>query len=168
MGLQRVIHDWATELNWTECLLPVPIAHCQFLLPNVSIFWENVLFSFHQEYFKVIYFLNCVSENIFLLALYLNNILDSYIVLGLFFFPPLEVYKHWCICYLLVLLPGKSHGWRSLVGCSPWGHEESDTTEWLHFHISLFTFMHWRRKCNPLLCSCLENPRDGKAWWAAV
>ena len=33
-----------------------------------------------------------------------------------------------------VLLPGKSHGWRSLVGCSPWGHEESDTTERLHFH----------------------------------
>ena len=28
-----------------------------------------------------------------------------------------------------VLLPGKSHGWRSLVGCSPWGHEEWDTTE---------------------------------------
>ena len=33
-----------------------------------------------------------------------------------------------------VLLPGKSHGWRSLVGCSPWGHKELDTTEWLHFH----------------------------------
>ena len=36
-----------------------------------------------------------------------------------------------------VLLPGKSHGWRSLVGCSPWGREESDTTGWLHFHFSL-------------------------------
>ena len=36
-----------------------------------------------------------------------------------------------------VLLPGKSHGWRSLVGCSPWGREESDTTEQLHFHFSL-------------------------------
>ena len=34
--------------------------------------------------------------------------------------------------------------------------------------LSLFTFMHWRRKCNPLQCSCLENPRDGGAWWAAV
>ena len=32
-----------------------------------------------------------------------------------------------------VLLPGKSRGWRSLVGCSPWGREESDTTERLHF-----------------------------------
>ena len=36
-----------------------------------------------------------------------------------------------------VLLPGKSHGWRSLVGCSPWGHKESDTTERLHFRFSL-------------------------------
>ena len=33
-----------------------------------------------------------------------------------------------------VLLPGKSHGQRSLVGCSPWGREESDMTERLHFH----------------------------------
>ena len=33
-----------------------------------------------------------------------------------------------------VLLPGKSHGQRSLVGCSPWGHKGSNTTEWLHFH----------------------------------
>ena len=33
-----------------------------------------------------------------------------------------------------VLLPGKSHGWRSLVGCSPWGREESDTTKQTHFH----------------------------------
>ena len=36
-----------------------------------------------------------------------------------------------------VLLPGRSHGRRSLVGCSPWGLEESDTTERLHFHFSL-------------------------------
>ena len=33
-----------------------------------------------------------------------------------------------------VLLPGKSHGWRSLVGCRPWGRQELDTTERLHFH----------------------------------
>ena len=46
-----------------------------------------------------------------------------------------------------VLLPGKSHGWKSLVGCSPWGRKESDTTERLHFHFSLF--MHWRRKWQP-------------------
>ena len=113
----------------------------------------------------------------------------------------------------LVLLPGKSHGQRSLVGCSPWGHEESDTTEGLHFHfslscieegngnalqytslenpwrvepgglrsmgslrvahdwatsLSLFTFMHWRRKWQPTPVFLPGNPRDGGAWWAAV
>ena len=65
-----------------------------------------------------------------------------------------------------VLLPGKSHGWRSLVGCSPWGREESDTTERLHFHFSL-SFI-GEGNGNLLQCSCLENPRDGGAWWAAV
>ena len=65
-----------------------------------------------------------------------------------------------------VLLPGKSHGRRSLVGCSPWGHWESDMTEWLHFHFSLSCI--GAGNGNPLQCSCLENPRDGGAWWAAV
>ena len=65
-----------------------------------------------------------------------------------------------------VLLPGKSHGWRSLVGCSPWGCYESDMTERLHFHFSLSCI--GEGNGNPLQCSCLENPRDGGAWWAAV
>ena len=65
-----------------------------------------------------------------------------------------------------VLLPGKSHGWRSLVGCSPWARSESDTTERLHFHFSLSCI--GAGNGNPLQCSCLENPRDGGAWWAAV
>ena len=65
-----------------------------------------------------------------------------------------------------VLLPGQSHGWRSLVGCSPWGHWELDTTERLHFHFSLSCI--GEENGNPLQCACLENPRDGGAWWAAV
>ena len=65
-----------------------------------------------------------------------------------------------------VLLPGKSHGRRSLVGCSPWGCEESDTTERLHFHFSLSGI--GEGNGNPLQCSWLENPRDRGAWWAAV
>ena len=65
-----------------------------------------------------------------------------------------------------VLLPGKSHGWRNLVDCSPWGREESDTTERLHFHFSLSCIREGNG--NPLQCSCLENPRGGGAWWAAV
>ena len=65
-----------------------------------------------------------------------------------------------------VLLPRKSHGWRSLVGCSPWGWEESDTTEQIHFHFSLSCI--GEGNGNPLQCSCLENPRDREAWWAAI
>ena len=65
-----------------------------------------------------------------------------------------------------VLLPGKSHGRRSLVGCSPWGLKESDTTERLHFHFSLL----WigEGNGNPPQCSCLENPMDRGAWWVTV
>ena len=50
--------------------------------------------------------------------------------------------------------------------CPLWGRTESDTTKRLHFHFSV--------SCtgggngNPLQCSCLVNPRDGGAWWAAV
>ena len=61
---------------------------------------------------------------------------------------------------------GKSHGRRSLVDCSPWGLEESDKTERLHFHFSLSCI--GEGNGNPLQCSCLENPRDGGAWWAAL
>ena len=65
-----------------------------------------------------------------------------------------------------VLLPGESQGRRSLMGCSPWGHKESDTTKRLPFHFSLSCI--GEGNGNPLQCSCLENPRDGGAWWAAV
>ena len=60
-----------------------------------------------------------------------------------------------------VLLPGKSHGRRSLVGCSPWGHYQSDMTKRLHFQFSLSRI--GEGNGNPLQCSCLENPRDGGA-----
>ena len=65
-----------------------------------------------------------------------------------------------------VLLPGKSHGWRSVVGCSPWGREESDND--YATSLSLLTSCIGGGNGNPLQCSCLENPRDGGAWWAAV
>ena len=63
-----------------------------------------------------------------------------------------------------VLLPEKSHGRSSLVGCSPWGRYESDRTERLHFHFSLSHI--GEGNGNPLQCSCLENPRDGEVWLA--
>ena len=65
-----------------------------------------------------------------------------------------------------VLLPRKSHGRRSLVGCSPRGRYKLDTTERLHFHFSLSCI--GEGNGNPLQCSCLENPRDGGTWWAAA
>ena len=52
------------------------------------------------------------------------------------------------------------------AGCSPWGHEELDTTERLQFHFSLSCI--GEGNGNPLQCSCLEDPRDGGAWWADV
>ena len=84
--------------------------------------------------------------------------------------------KNICICIHIcqrrqwqptpVLLPGKSHGRRSLVGCSPCSRKESDRTERLPFQFSLSGI--GEENGNPLQCSCLENPRDGGAWWAAV
>ena len=52
------------------------------------------------------------------------------------------------------------------MGCSPWGCYKSDMTERLHFHFSLSCI--GAGNGNPLQCSCLENPRDGGAWWAAI
>ena len=52
------------------------------------------------------------------------------------------------------------------MGCSPWGRYESDATEGLHFHFSLSH--NGEGNGNPLQCSCLESPRDSRAWWAAI
>ena len=63
-----------------------------------------------------------------------------------------------------VLLPGKSHGRRSMVGCSPWGRKESDTT-------SLFTFhFHALEKEMATHSSVLawRIPGTGEPCWAAV
>ena len=65
-----------------------------------------------------------------------------------------------------MFLPGKPHRQRSLVGCSPWGCQELDTTERLHFHFSLWCI--GEGNGSPLQCSCLGNHRDGGAWWASV
>ena len=62
--------------------------------------------------------------------------------------------------------PGDSEGEGSQACCSPWGREESDTTERPHFHFSLSCI--GEGNGNPLQCSCLETPRDGGAWWVAV
>ena len=90
----------------------------------------------YQMLYPLLLFCCIVSERIFIILLL--KLLDS------------EKFMVGCYCLQRrqwhptpVFLPGKSHGWRSLVGCSPWGHQESDTTERLHFH---FTSM-WE-ECN--------------------
>ena len=65
-----------------------------------------------------------------------------------------------------VFLPWESREQGSLVGCCLWGRTESDTTERLPFHFSLSCT--GEENGNPLQCSCLENPGNGGAWWAAV
>ena len=65
-----------------------------------------------------------------------------------------------------VLLTGKSYGWKNRVGCSPWGHEELDTSKRPRFHFSLSCI--GEGNGNSLQCSRLGNPRDSGAWWAAV
>ena len=60
-----------------------------------------------------------------------------------------------------VLLPGKSHGWRSLVGCSLWGRKELDPTELLHFHFSLSCL--GEGNGNPPQCSCWRVPGTWEA-----
>ena len=57
-----------------------------------------------------------------------------------------------------VFLPGESHGQRSLADYSSSGHKELDTTE----------VTDGEGNGNPFQYSCLENPMDGGAWWAAV
>ena len=52
------------------------------------------------------------------------------------------------------------------MGCSPWGRKESDMTGQLNFHFSLSCIEEGNG--NTLQCSCLENPGDEGAWWAAV
>ena len=64
-----------------------------------------------------------------------------------------------------VLLPGKSHGRRSLLGCNPWGQSLRVGQDWA---TSLSLSCIGEGNGNPLQCYCLENPRDGAAWWAAV
>ena len=94
---------------------------------------------------------------IFFRELHLNNY--NTVNAGLFFWINVQTKGRRQWHATPVLLPGKSHGWRSLVGCSPWGWEESDTTERLHFHFSLSCI--GEGNGSPLRCSCLENPRDG-------
>ena len=119
------------------------------------------------------YLQNVSSIKTRLIFLLLPMVQVTMVLFGLLLWPP-----NWSPCFCAspphfrrkqwhptpVLLLGKSHGWRSLVGCSPRGRKGLDTTEHLPFHFSLVCI--GEGDGNPLQCYCLENPRDRGAWWA--
>ena len=88
----------------------------------------------------------------------------------------INTFKYFKACFVQVMekamLPHSSTlAWKipwmeELEGCSSWGCWGSDMTEWLHFHFSLSCI--GEGNGNPLQCSCLENPRDGGAWWPSM
>ena len=94
------------------------------------------------------------------------SLLDLLSLLSMITSPCIHVVANGSILFFFMDEAGKSHGQRSLVGCGPRGREESDMTEQLPFHFSLSCI--GEGNGNPLQRSCLENPRDGGAWWAAV
>ena len=127
----------------------------QYLLHNFVIYLKKYRVGILKLLISIQLFINHLTSSKSL------HLFEIYILL---YFSVILIWRQWHPTP--VLLPGKSHGRRSLVGCSPWGREESDTTERLHFHFSLSCIGGGHG--NPLQCSCLENPRDGGAWWAAV
>ena len=133
---------------------------------SISLTFLLSLFSFFSLFFSSFLCFSFSSFSCLFLSLYFLFLLFYPFPLASVFSYP--IHKCWRQTWhpTPVLLPGKSHGQRGLVGYSPWGLEESDTTEWLHFHFSLSCTREGNG--NPLQCSCLENPRDRGAWWAAV
>ena len=75
-------------------------------------------------------------------------------------------WHHWLDGHEFEQTLGDREGQGNLGCYSPWGRTESDMTERLHFHFSLSCI--GKGNGSPLHCSCLENPRDGRAWWAAI
>ena len=158
MGSQRVGHDWATELNWTHGIQETHI--CLSELWRVSLSYTDglglltVFWDFHIYLHEHI--CDCYSQQ------ECRSKLPSLQLLKLS--PKTARRRKWQPTP--VLLPREFCGWQSLVGFCPWGRRELDTTEQLHFPFSLsFT---GEGNGNPLQYSCLENPRDGGAWWAAI
>ena len=122
---------------------------------EVEMCWLLNIFECHWYFI----FKNCSILNFILKLFSFKHILRKIVV------SIIQIWRRQCHP-IPVLLPGKSRGWRNLTGCSPWGRYESDVTERLHFHVSLPCI--GEGNGNPLQCSCLENPTDGGAWWAAI
>ena len=169
MGSQRVRHDWMAGLNWILCILFVGIEIGTAIVENsMEISQKTKNRTIIWTSYSTLRYILKENENTNLKRYIHPNILSSIL------YNSQDVEATYILAILWrrqwhptpVLLPGKSHGQKSLVGYNPWGPEELDTTDWLHFHFSLSCI--GEGNGNPLHCSCLENPRDGGAWWAAV
>ena len=145
-GSQWVGHYWSS-LAHTHAICSYRFSQCFLFYPNFRKNWNTICLHLNRTSVYVY----CLSPWYLSLLKYCHHYVRGW-------------RRQWHPTPLL--LPGKSHGWRSLVGYSLWGRWGSDTTERLHFHFSLSCI--GEGNGNPLQCSCLENPRDGGAWWAAV
>ena len=152
------------------------------IFQNLTLVWGNswsfllqVILSFPLSFFSSyksnsIYVIPFISQSLDILFSFSVYSLLCSLEVSIKISPSSEIFSSAVFTLLIspqwhptpVLLPGKSHGWRSLVGYSPWGRWGSDTTEQLHFDFSLSCI--GEGNGNPLQCSCLENPRDRGAW----
>jgi len=148
---------YITRLLCLENLDTINLHYCLFLNKEESFWYQIFLQKVNQKKSKYVRWWDM-----------LINLVGGLLSQCMCVYTYICIYNHWRRQWhpTPVLLPGKSHGRRSLVGYSPWGHEESDTTEWLYFHFSLSCI--GEGNGNPLQCSCLENPRDGGARWATI
>ena len=153
MGSQRVGHDWGTELNWTGLIVVLYlISYKQQLkfpyFPKWSDHFTFLLTPFSKILTMYVLILDALLCAIDLFVHTYANIMFS---CGLpWWLSGKESAWQYRRCRFdswvrkipwrrkwqstPALLPGKSHGQRSLIGYSPWGRNESNTTEWLHFH----------------------------------
>ena len=124
MGSQRVRHNWATSLSlsWTGEGNGNPLHILAWRIPGMGA-WQAAVYGVAQVRHDWRYLAAAATLS--------------------------QRRRQWHPTP--VLLPGKSYGWRNLVGCSPWGRYELDTTERLHFHFSLSCI--GEGNGNPLQCS---------------
>ena len=118
MGSQRVGHNWATELIRTVILR----SQNSYWKPTIQTRWKA---SHNQTVFHWSRGVSCFSDCFIILKLLIiqfSSVAQSCPTLSTPWIAARQAPTP-------VLLPGKSHGWRSLVGCSPWGRTESDTAE---------------------------------------
>ena len=182
IGSRRVRHNWATSfslftfMNWRRKWQPIPV----FLPEETQGAWWAAIYGVTKnrtltERLHFHFSLSCIGEGNGspFQCCCLENPRDNgawwAAICGVAESDTTEAAQQqqqqhmWRWLPTPVFLPEQSHGWRSLVGCSPWGHKESDT--YWATSLSLFTFMHWRRKWQPTL---MFLPGESQGRWGLV